>query len=116
MTVIASKKQKRDRRHARIRAKLSGTSGMPRLCVFKSNTALYAQLIDDVAQKTLASATSKSVTGKTGIDKARALGADIAKKAVGLGIKKAVFDRGGYIYTGKVQAVAEGAREGGLAF
>jgi large subunit ribosomal protein L18 len=110
------KKQKRDRRHARIRAKVTGTSEMPRLSVFKSNTALYAQLIDDVAEKTLASSSTRKIAGKTGLEKARNLGGEIAKKATAIKIKKAVFDRGGYIYTGKVQAVAEGAREGGLKF
>ncbi len=116
MTVIASKKEKRVRRHARIRSKISGTGEMPRLSVFKSNTALYAQLIDDTTQKTIASANSKTASGKTGIEKAKALGLEIAKKAGTLGVKKAVFDRGGNKYIGKVAAVEEGAREGGLAF
>lgn len=111
-----SKKQKRDRRHTRIRAKVSGTSEMPRLSVFKSNTALYAQLIDDVAQKTLAAVTSNTMKGKTGLEKAKALGTEIAKLAMAKGVTKIVFDRGGYIYTGKVQAIAEGAREAGLKF
>ena len=110
------KKQKRDRRHARIRAKVTGTAEKPRLSVFKSNTALYAQLIDDVSAKTLAASSTKIASGKNGLEKSKSLGIEIAKKAVSLGVKKAVFDRGGYIYTGKVKEVAEGAREGGLEF
>ncbi len=109
------KKEKRNRRHARIRAKISGTADVPRLSVFKSNTALYAQLIDDTSGVTLASATSRGTKGK-GLEYAKNLGAEIAKKAEGLKIKKIVFDRGGFIYTGKVKALAEGAREGGLSF
>lgn len=116
MKSITTKKQKRDRRHARIRAKASGTAEKPRLSVFKSNTAIYAQLIDDVLGKTLASSSTKVVTGKTGLDKSKVLGESIAKKAVAMGIEKIVFDRGGYMYTGKVQAIAEGARAGGLKF
>ena len=116
MKSLTSKKQKRDRRHTRIRAKISGTAEKPRLSIFKSNTALYAQLIDDDAQKTLAASSTKVTKGKSGMEKATALGTAIAEKALGLKIKKIVFDRGGYIYTGKVQAVAEGARAGGLEF
>ncbi len=109
------KKTKRDRRHARIRSKLSGTAEKPRLAVFKSNTAIYAQLIDDVSQKTLASSSSKNIKG-TPLEAAKEVGLNLAKKATGLSIKKIVFDRGGFIYTGKVRALAEGAREGGLSF
>lgn len=97
----------RIRRHARIRAKISGTEERPRLCIFKSNTALEAQLIDDAAGKTIASARGKDA------QKVGELVALAAKKA---GITKAVFDRGGYIYTGKVRALAEAAREAGLTF
>ena len=97
----------RDRKHRKIRAKISGTALRPRLCVFKSNTAIYAQLIDDDKAVTLASA--------TGVD-ALKVGAEIAKKATAKKIEKVVFDRGGYIYTGKVRILAESARKAGLKF
>ena len=97
----------RNRKHKKIRAKISGTAGRPRLCVFKSNTAIYAQLIDDDKAVTLVSA--------LGAD-ALKVGAEIAKKAIAKKIEKAVFDRGGYIYTGKVRALAESARKAGLKF
>ncbi len=109
------KTEKRDRRRARIRSKVSGTKDMPRLSVFKSNKYLYAQLIDDDAGNTLVSSSSILVKGK-GLEQARTLGKEIAKAAAEKKISKAVFDRGGFIYTGKVQALAEGAREGGLQF
>src|SRR3989344_3885904 len=97
----------RNRKHKKIRAKISCTAGRPRLCVFKSNTAIYAQLIDDDKAVTLVSA--------LGAD-ALKVGAEIAKKAIAKKIEKAVFDRGGYIYTGKVRALAESARKAGLKF
>ena len=97
----------RDRKHKKIRAKISGTSTCPRLSVYKSNTAIYAQLIDDDKAVTLASA--------TGAD-ALKVGAEIAKKATAKKIEKVVFDRGGYIYTGKVRILAESARKAGLKF
>ena len=97
----------RDRRHKKIRAKISGTSTCTRLSVYKSNTAIYAQLIDDDKAVTLASA--------TGVD-ALKVGAEIAKKATAKKIEKVVFDRGGYIYTGKVRILAESARKAGLKF
>lgn len=97
----------RDRKRKKIRAKISGTAERPRLCVFKSNTAIYAQLVDDDRAVTLASAAGKD---------ALKVGAEIAKMAVDKKIKKAVFDRGGYLYTGKVLALAEGARKAGLKF
>lgn len=111
-----SSKQKRDRRHARIRSQISGTAERPRLSVFKSNTALSAQLIDDNSGKTIASATTRGLKGKTGIERSREAGMMIAKKAQALKVTKAVFDRGGFIYTGNVKALADGAREGGLVF
>ena len=98
------KKQKRERRQKRIRAKIKGTAERPRLSVFKSNTAIYAQIIDDEARKTLASASGKDATK---------VGEEIAKKS---SIKRVVFDRGGYIYTGKVKALALAARAQGLEF
>ncbi|MBU1557831.1 50S ribosomal protein L18 [Patescibacteria group bacterium] len=110
------KAEKRIRRHNRIRAKVKGTGDMPRLSVFKSNTAIYAQIIDDKKGLTLVSSSSNQVKGKTVFEKAQLVGLDIAKKAVEKKVLKVVFDRGGYIYTGKVKALAEGAREGGLKF
>ena len=97
----------RDRKRKKIRAKISGTALRPRLSVFKSNTAIYAQLIDDVAGKTLASAKGKDP---------KTVGAEVAKAAQAKKVSAVVFDRGGYIYTGKVRALAEAAREGGLKF
>ena len=106
MTTII-KQSARDRKRKKIRAKISGTALVPRLSVFKSNTAIYAQLIDDDSAVTLASATGADATK---------VGVEIAKKAVAKKIEKAVFDRGGYIYAGKVLALAEGARKAGLKF
>lgn len=97
----------RDRKRKKIRAKISGTAERPRFSVFKSNTAIYAQLIDDNAGITLASAKGSD---------AKKVGKEIAQFALEKSVKKAVFDRGGYIYTGKVKALAEGARAGGLEF
>ena len=97
----------RQRRHKRVRTRVSGTATRPRLSVFKSNRIIYAQLIDDVAGKTLAAA--------KGTDAAK-VGTEIAKLATGKSIKSIVFDRGGYIYAGKVKALADAARSGGLEF
>ncbi len=97
----------RDRKRKKIRAKISGTGLRPRLSVFKSNTAIYAQLIDDDKAHTLADA--------WGTDAGK-VGAEIAKKAIAKKIKRVVFDRGGYIYTGKVAGLAEAARQAGLNF
>ena len=119
---------KRDRneerliRHARVRKRLSGTKETPRLCVYRSNAEIYAQIIDDEKGVTLASASSadkdleKALSGKTKTEQARLVGESIAKKALKAKIKNVVFDRGGYIYTGRVQALAEGARSAGLEF
>ena len=109
----------RDRRHARVRTKISGTADCPRLCVFRSNTGIYVQVIDDVAGKTLASASTLDKEVKTkasNIEAAKEVGSLIAKRANKAGIKTVVFDRGGYQYHGKVKALAEAAREGGLEF
>jgi large subunit ribosomal protein L18 len=107
------------RRLARVRVKVQGDAARPRLTVFRSNRFLYAQLIDDASGKTLASASTaalaKEQKGKK-IDSARAAGEALAKKAVELGIKEAVFDRGSYRYHGRVRAIAEGARSAGLKF
>lgn len=113
---IINKNEKRQRRHRRIRAKVVGTALRPRLSVFRSNRAVYAELINDEAGETLAGASSLKLSGKGTAEKARALGRLLAEKAHGKDITRAVFDRGGYRYTGAVKAVAEGAREGGLKF
>ena len=116
MIATKLKKQKRDRRHARIRAKVSGTSSRPRLSVFKSSRYLSAQLIDDVSGTTLAAISTRGRTEKAGKDRARAAGVELASRAKEKKISEVVFDRGGFIYTGIIQAFAEGAREGGLVF
>lgn len=111
----AKKHQGRITRHRRVRKKISGTEQRPRLAVFRSNKHIYAQLIDDVEARTIASASdseTKASDGKTGA--AKAVGKLIAERAKAAGIEKAVFDRGGRQYHGRVQAVADGAREGGL--
>ena len=105
----------RARRQKRIRSKVSGTSSMPRLSVFKSNKYISAQLIDDEAGVTLAAFSSIELKGKKS-DQARKVGEKLAETAKAKGITKVVFDRGGYIYTGRVAALALGAREGGLEF
>jgi large subunit ribosomal protein L18 len=89
---------------------------MPRLSVFKSNKHIYAQLIDDSSGKTLASVHSRDVKGKGMMEKSAKVGEEMAKKAIALKVEKIVFDRGGFIYTGAVKALAEGARAGGLKF
>ena len=102
-------------RHARVRKKVFGTNVKPRLCVYRSTNYIYAQIIDDVNGKTLA-ASSSLAEGKTKTEAAKMVGQDIAAKAVKLGLTEAVFDRSGYIYTGRVAALADGAREAGLKF
>lgn len=103
-----------------IRQKINGTAGKPRLSIFRSNTDIYAQLIDDVNGNTLAAASSKdkSIVAQKGnkSEKSKLVGSAIAAKASELGLKEVVFDRGGYLYHGRVKAVADGAREGGLKF
>ena len=112
-----NKNQKRQIRHKRVRSKVFGTGERPRLCVFKSNLHTYAQLIDDGKNKVLAFASDKEAKkGKNPQEKAFEIGKLIAEKAKEKKISKAVFDRGGYLYHGKVKALAEGAREGGLEF
>ena len=106
----------RVKRHNRLRHKVNGTAARPRLAVFKSNTAVYAQLIDDEAGKTLAAADSRQEKKGTQVEKAKAVGNMIAKKAAEAKLSEVVFDRGGFRYQGVVAAVAEGAREGGLRF
>ena len=112
-------KAKRDRRHYRLRFKIKGTPERPRLCVFRSEKHIYAQVIDDVAGKTLAAAGSneKGFEGAgSNQEAAKKVGQMVAERAVKNGIETVVFDRGGYVYHGRVQALAEGAREGGLKF
>ena len=114
-----NKNQARIKRHARVRAKISGTAACPRLDVFRSNSNIYAQLIDDVNGVTLAAAASNEkdfgISGSN-CEGARKVGQLIAERAVAKGITEVVFDRGGYIYHGRVKELAEGAREGGLKF
>ena len=108
----------RVRRHKRVRTKVSGTASTPRLNVFRSNAQIFAQIIDDEAGVTLASSSSIALKLKNGgnSEGAREVGKDIAKKAIAAGIKTVTFDRGGYQYHGRVQALAEAAREAGLEF
>ncbi len=113
------RKMERTRRHIRVRTKVSGTSERPRLCVYRSNTNLYVQIIDDVAGNTLVSASTLDKQIKTKYankQAAKELGTLIAKKALDKKIDTVVFDRGGYVYHGVVKELAEAAREGGLKF
>ena len=118
----ASRKEVRVKKHMRIRNRFSGTAERPRLAVFRSNNHMYAQIIDDTVGNTLASASTlekeiKSELKKTNnVDAAAYLGTVIAKRAIEKGIKQVVFDRGGFIYHGKVAALADAAREAGLEF
>ena len=117
-----SRMQVRQKKHRRMRNHIAGTAAKPRLCVFRSNNHMYAQIIDDTVGSTLVSASTlqkdvKAELEKTNDVKAAAyLGSVIGKKAVDAGITEVVFDRGGFIYQGKVQALADGAREAGLKF
>jgi large subunit ribosomal protein L18 len=114
-----STREARGRRHRRVRGKIVGTAERPRLVVFRSNVGIYAQLVDDSAGRTLASAgwrnLPKSFKG-TKTEQAREVGKVLADRAKKAGHESAVFDRGGYLYHGRVKALAEGAREGGLTF
>ncbi len=107
---------KRERRHARIRARVKGNAMMPRLAIYRSNRAIDAQLIDDELGKTIAAVDSRSSKAKTAGERAKEVGKTIAKLAKEKGIEKAVFDRGGFQYLGSIAVLAEGAREGGLSF
>ena len=115
----ATTRQLRERRRRRIRGKVAGTAERPRLAVFRSNAGVSAQLIDDQASRTLAAASwqhvKKSFKG-TKSDQAREVGKLLAANAKKAGLERCVFDRGGYLYHGRVKALAEGAREGGLTF
>ena len=119
MVSKTDRKLERTRRHARVRTKVSGTAERPRLCVYRSNTNIYAQIIDDVAGNTLVSASTLDKEVKTknsNVEAAKEVGALIAKRATAKNIKTVVYDRSGYIYHGVVNALAEAAREGGLEF
>ncbi len=112
-----SKNDMRIKRHRKIRRTLSGTDVTPRLCVFRSNQAIYAQLIDDVKGVTIASSSSLELKLKNNnLEAAAAVGKDIAEKAKKAKIKTVIFDRGGYLYHGRVKALADAARENGLEF
>ena len=113
-----SRNELRKKRHLRIRSKVSGTSEVPRLSVFRSNSQIFAQIIDDEKGTTLVSSSSLSMKLKNGgnIESAKLVGKDIAEKAIKAKIKKVVFDRGGYLYHGRIQALADAAREAGLEF
>src|SRR5947209_15717580 len=117
MTVL-TKPQVRLRRRRRVRAKVHGTAERPRISVFRSNRGIFAQLIDDEAGRTLAAVnwTEEELRSLSPKDQAKRAGELLAERAKAAGIERAVFDRGGYQYHGRVQALAEGAREGGLAF
>jgi large subunit ribosomal protein L18 len=110
--------QRRQRRHRRVRGRVNGSAARPRLCVFRSSKGIYAQVIDDDAGVTLASASTLALDGSTGTKSERAaeVGKLVAQRAREAGIAKVVFDRGGYLYHGRVKALADGAREGGLEF
>jgi large subunit ribosomal protein L18 len=110
------KADQRQRRHARIRSRLSGTTERPRLSIFKSNRHMYAQIIDDASGKTILGISSEKAEGKTMMEKSKSLGNMIAKASLGKKISKVAFDRGGFKYTGKIKLFADAAREGGLKF
>lgn len=122
MIIKPNRNKARLKRHLRIRKHISGTPSRPRLSVFRSNKHIYAQLIDDSMGITLAAASTaetdiaKGLKSTSNIDAAKAVGAAIAKKAVAKGVNRIVFDRGGYLYHGKVKALAEALREAGLEF
>jgi large subunit ribosomal protein L18 len=117
---MVTKVLRREKIKFRVRKKIIGTTGRPRLSVFRSNNDIYVQLIDDSAGKTLASASSrdKDILAQKGtkIEKSKLVGAAIARKASELGLLDVTFDRSGYLYHGRVKAIAEGAREGGMKF
>ena len=113
-----SKNEERTRRHERVRTKISGTPARPRLNVFRSNAHIHAQIIDDVNGKTLVATSSVEMKLANGgnVEAAKAVGAEVAKRALEANITEVVFDRGGYVYHGRVQALADAAREAGLKF
>lgn len=116
MNKTKTTKARKVRRHARIRSQISGTASRPRLSVYKSTNGVYLQIIDDDKGVTLCATDTRKSKEKTPLDRAKDTGKVIAKLADDLKVKEVVFDRGGYEYKGKIQAVAEAAREGGLKF
>lgn len=113
---MISKKERRIKIKTRIRGRISGTPERPRLSVFRSNKQIYAQVIDDLAGKTLVSASSKGITEGTKSEIAEKVGEAVAKKAIEAGITSVVFDRNGFLFHGRVKSLADGARKGGLKF
>ena len=115
---VATKPTKRLKRRRRVRAKVHGSAERPRISVFRSNRGLFAQLIDDESGRTIASAgwTEPELRSLKPMDQSHRIGELLAERAKAAGVERAVFDRGGYQYHGRVKALAEGAREGGLAF
>ncbi len=111
-----TKSQQRERRHKRVRARVSGTAERPRLSIYKSNTRIIAQIIDDAAGKTLAAVSSSDIKKGTPREKAEAVAQALAKQAGEKGVKKVVFDRGGFQYLGTIKAFADAARNAGLQF
>jgi large subunit ribosomal protein L18 len=119
MEKAKEKRIKRQRRHRRVRARVSGTPQIPRLFVYRSNQHIYAGLADDTQNKVLLSFSDRKLPGKSKnptLEISKKVGEELAKTAVKAGYKKVVFDRGGYLYHGKIKALAEGARSGGLKF
>jgi len=122
MDKLKAKKSALDRRHRRVRGKVSGTATRPRLCVTRTNANIYAQVIDDVAGRTIASASSvdaeirSSIKNGSNADAARIVGETVGRRAMEKGVTEVVFDRGGRLYHGRVKALADGARSAGLTF
>jgi large subunit ribosomal protein L18 len=111
------KREARTRRHRRVRKKVMGTAERPRLSVFRSSRHIYAQLIDDFAGRTVVSASTQTVDGSgTPLERAKEVGLDLARRAQEAGIEQVTFDRGGFRFHGRVEALAQGARQGGLEF
>ncbi len=119
MSVASKKLKTRMRIKSRIRGKISGTAARPRLTVFRSNKQIYAQVVDDLSGKTLASASSRAIKEAQGvakIEQAKMVGTKVAEVAKAAGVESVVFDRNGYLYHGRVKSLADAAREGGLQF
>jgi len=121
-SIARQRREGRIKRHRRIRKRVRGTAARPRLCVFRSSMHIYGQIIDDVRWVTLSSASSQSsevrdaLKGKTKTEVSRSVGKLVAERALAAGIKQVCFDRGGYLYHGRIKAFAEGTRKGGLEF
>lgn len=115
---MLSKVSRRIKIHKRIRSDVKGTATKPRMSVFRSNKEIYVQLIDDLQGKTLVSASSRELTDKSGnkLDVSKSVGTAVAQKAIAAGITEVKFDRGGFLYHGRIKALADGAREAGLKF